>query len=346
MIRALVIDDSAFNRVTISRMLESSGDVQVVATAIDGQDGIRQALRHTPDVITLDLEMPGMDGFSFLRWLMSNKPTPVIAVSSKTSDRSVFKALELGAADFITKPGGNVSIRLEEIQADLLAKIRSVGQVHLSNLAGRARSDPPVPASMRATVGELAAIDLVVMGASTGGPPALQTILQTLPLLNIPVVVAQHMPQSFTRLFAERLDRLTRFIVAEAVGGQRLMPGHVYIAPGGMQTEVRTGAGGLVASVTPRSTDDLYAPSVNRLFSSASRACGDRVLAIVLTGMGDDGARGVSEVRERGGKTMAESEESAIIFGMPGEAIRTGAVDSVVPVAEIPAAILRLCEGC
>jgi two-component system chemotaxis response regulator CheB len=193
---------------------------------------------------------------------------------------------------------------------------------------------------------ESRAIDLVVIGASTGGPPALQRVFQETPLLEVPFVVAQHMPPTFTRLFAERIDKLSRYRVREAVHGEVLEPGTVHVAPGGQQTEIVETPEGLRISVGRARDGDLYAPSVNRLFSSASRACGKRLLAIVLTGMGDDGATGTREVRERGGRTIAEDRSSAIIFGMPGEAIRTGSVDEVLALEEIPTAIGRLCSGC
>src|SRR5436305_8276248 len=180
MIRALVIDDSAYNRVTISRMLESHGDIKVVATAFNGEDGIKQVMRHRPDVITLDLEMPIMDGFAFLRWLMHNLPTAVIAVSSRSSDRSVFKALELGALDFIAKPGGRVSPRLEEIQKDLVGKVTQVAELRMDNLRRRVAEEAvavaaPPPAPVEPSVD---GVEMVVIGCSTGGPPALQHIFQ------------------------------------------------------------------------------------------------------------------------------------------------------------------------
>src|SRR3954469_9847176 len=175
MIKALVIDDSAYNRVTLSRMLEASGDIKVVATAVDGEDGIKQVLKHKPDVITLDLEMPVLDGFAFLRWVMANRPTAVIAVSSKSSDRSVFKALELGAVDFIAKPGGRVSPRLDEIGKDLLAKVMQVAEVRIDNLKARVKQgEVPVEAAQPLGEGCIGGIDLVAIGSSTGGPPALQ----------------------------------------------------------------------------------------------------------------------------------------------------------------------------
>src|SRR5882724_7803588 len=201
-LRAVVIDDSAYNRVTISRMLESHPQIKVVATAVNGEDGIKQAMKHRPDVVTLDLEMPIMDGFAFLRWLMVNLPTAVIAVSSRSSDRSVFKALELGAVDFIAKPGGRVSPRLEEIQKDLTAKVLQVAELRMDNLRRRVAEEDvavaaPPPAPVEPSVD---GVEVVVIGCSTGGPPALQHIFQNLPMLPVPVVVAQHMPPTFTRL--------------------------------------------------------------------------------------------------------------------------------------------------
>jgi two-component system chemotaxis response regulator CheB len=343
-IRALVIDDSAYNRVTLTRMLEADPAITVVGTAVNGEDGIKQVMKHRPDVITLDLEMPIMDGFAFLRWLMANLPTPVIAVSSRASDRSVFKALELGALDFIAKPGGRVSPRLEEIQRDLVAKVQQIAQVRMENLSRRVQEEeqgageaPPVPEACPK------GIELVAIGCSTGGPPALQHLFQSMPRLPVPFVVAQHMPPTFTRLFAERVNKLTPFDVREGRDGELLEGGAVYIAPGGMQSEVRRVSEGLQLRVFSAASDDLYAPSVDRLLTTASDACRERLIAVIMTGMGDDGAQAMRLVHERGGRTIAESSESAIIFGMPSEAIKTGAVDEVLALGQIPAAIRRLC---
>ena len=345
-VRALVVDDSAYNRVTLTRMLESDPHVKVVATAVNGEDAIKQAMKQRPDVITLDLEMPIMDGFAFLRWLMVNLPTPVIAVSSRSSDRSVFKALELGAVDFIAKPGGRVSPRLEEIQRDLVAKVVQVADVRMENLRRRVnegeQAAPAGPAVAQPCAG---GFEAVVIGCSTGGPPALQHLFQSLPLLPLAFVVAQHMPPTFTRLFAERVNKLSAYNVREAADGDQLAPGNVYIAPGGMQTEVRRGGEVLQLRVRPAGLADLYAPSVDKLFRSASDACGGRLISVILTGMGDDGAEAMRHVHQNGGHTIAEAEETAIIFGMPGEAIRTGEVDDILPLPEIPAAIGRLCAG-
>ena len=211
MIKALVIDDSAYNRVTITRMLEAHPHIKVIGTAVDGEDGIKQVLRMRPDVITLDLEMPVMDGFAFLRWVMANPPTPVIAVSSQSSDRSVFKALELGALDFIAKPGGAFSARLDEIENDLVAKVLQIADLRIDNLARRAREEETKDEPSDRDCGRCqGGVELVVIGASTGGPPALQHLFESLPKLPIAFVVAQHMPPTFTRLFAERVNRLER----------------------------------------------------------------------------------------------------------------------------------------
>ena len=346
MIKALVIDDSAYNRVTITRMLEAHPQIKVIGTAVDGEDGIKQVLRLKPDVITLDLEMPLMDGFAFLRWVMANMPTSIIAVSSKSSDRSVFKALELGALDFIAKPGGRVSTKLNEIERDLIEKVLQVADVRLDNLARLAHEEAAEKDKTDLVMEKCTGgVELVAIGSSTGGPPALQFLFESLPKLPIACVVAQHMPPTFTRLFAERLNRLSVYEVKEAQDSEPVKPGTVYIAPGGQQTEVKRGAGGLYLRVAAPRADDLYAPSVDTLFRSASEACGDHLVAVVLTGMGDDGSRALPEVRARGGKTIAESSDTAIISGMPNAAVKSGAVIDVLPLHDIGAAIRRLCVG-
>jgi two-component system chemotaxis response regulator CheB len=343
-IKALVIDDSAYNRVTISRMLESHPQIKVIGSAVDGEDGIKQVLRMKPDVITLDLEMPVMDGFAFLRWLMANVPVPVIAISSKSSDRSVFKALELGALDFISKPGGRISTQLVDIENELIKKVMQIAEVRIENLARRASAEDGRSQAGEADMDRCAGgVELVVIGSSTGGPPALQRVFESLPLLPVAFVVAQHMPPTFTRLFAERVNKLSEYHVKEAEDGEPVVRGNVYIAPGGSQTQVRRVEGSLILRVLPPQAEDLYAPSVDILFRTASEACGEHLIAIVLTGMGDDGSRALPELRARGGKTIAESSESAIISGMPGAAVKTGAIAEVLHLEDIAPAIRRIC---
>ena len=344
MIKALVVDDSAYNRVTLTRMLESHPQIKVVGTAVDGEDGIKQVLRMRPDVVTLDLEMPGMDGFAFLRWVMANKPTPVIVVSSQADDRSVFKALELGALDFIAKPGGRVSVRLREIENDLSAKVLQVAEVRMENLARRAH-DVQTDQSQLVVEDEkcTGGIQLVAIGSSTGGPPALQHVFEKMAKLPVSFVVAQHMPATFTRLFAERVNRTSRYEVKEASDGESVLPGKAYIAPGGAQTEVKKGSSGLYLKVSPARAEDLYAPSVDMLFRSASEVCGHAMIAVILTGMGDDGSRALSDVKGRFGRVIAESSETAIISGMPAAAIKTGFVDHVLPLGDIADAVRKIC---
>ncbi len=344
MIKVLVIDDSAYNRVTLTRLLEVHPEIKVVGSAVNGEDGIKQLMRLQPDVVTLDLEMPVLDGFAFLRWVMANRPTAVIVVSSKASERNVFKALELGALDFVVKPGGRVSARLQEIGSDLVSKVLQVVELRIDNLQRRTSEDFHEESPLPETTSK-GGIDLVTIGASTGGPPALQHIFESLPKLPVPFVVAQHMPPTFTRLFAERVNHLSRYRVKEARDGERLEEGHVYIAPGGLLTSVERDGADLLLRVTSPASGDLYAPSVDLLFRTASDVCAERLLTVVLTGMGDDGAGAIRHVRDRGGRTIAESSETAIIFGMPGEAIKTGAVEHVLPLRQIPEAIRRLCSG-
>ncbi len=359
---ALVIDDSAYNRRTLSRLLEETGFVRVVATASDGEEGLRRALALRPDLVTLDLEMPRMDGFTFLRILMAQRPTPVIVISGQANDQNVFRALDCGAVDFLAKPTRYISDRLLDIREELLAKVRAVRELHLENLMKRAvrpgapARPRPVPAPLpplapgAAEAAEPAAVPepapasvrLVVVGASTGGPNAIQTILVGLgPRFPAPIVVAQHMPPGFTRTFAERLDRLSGLGVREGADGDRLEPGLVLIAPGGFNTRVVREGGDLVVRTEPQAPRQTYVPSVDVLFESAAAAVGPGLLGVLLTGMGNDGRRGMLRIKAAGGRTVAESEETAIVFGMPREAIAAGAVDRVLPLPAVASELLR-----
>jgi two-component system chemotaxis response regulator CheB len=335
MIRVLVADDSAFSRVTLSRMIEKDPDMKVIATAINGEEAIRLVIALQPDIMTLDLEMPGMDGFAVLRWLSINRPTPAIVVSSRNGQEDVFRALDLGAVDFVVKPQAHASPEYTRLETVLLDKIRAVSH-------SRPARPIPVgkPPARRAPVGSGRGI--VVIGTSTGGPAALTTLFSSLPKLAGPILVAQHMPAGFTGPFADRLSRIALFPVTEARDGEPLQGGRAYVAPGGSHLEVAGDPDSLHCRVLPRAPEDLYSPSVDRLFVSAANVVGPRAVAVVLTGMGSDGREGVRAIRNAGGRTLAESEESAVVFGMPREAAATGAVDEVRPLAEIPDAIVRL----
>ncbi len=352
---ALVIDDSAYNRRTLSRLLEETGFVQVVATASDGEEGLRRALAIGPDLVTVDLEMPKMDGFTFLRILMAQRPTPVIVISGQANDQNVFRALEFGAVDFLAKPTRFISDRLLDIKDELAAKVRAVRELTIENLKKRAVVNdargtveagnlrgPGVAPEARPVAPPRTRLEILAIGASTGGPTAIQSIVTGLdPRFPLPIVVAQHMPPGFTKTFAERLDRLSRLGVQEAQDGERLAPGRVLIAPGGSNAVIVRRGQGLAIRLEERSDAQAYVPSVDRLFESAASVAGAGALAVLLTGMGNDGRRGMLAIKRAGGQTVAESEETAIIFGMPREAIAAGAVDRVLPLPEVVPDLLR-----
>jgi two-component system, chemotaxis family, protein-glutamate methylesterase/glutaminase len=346
MIRVLVVDDSAFSRVTIARMIGRDPELTVVGTAVNGEEAIRLAVSRAPEVLTLDLEMPGLDGYSVLRWLAANRPIPAIVVSSRQGQNDVFKALELGAIDFVLKPQAHASTEYARLEATLPAKIRAAAASRRLAAGERWPSPGPrhaVEAGSRERATAIGATNgLLAIGASTGGPAALTAIFEALPPLDAAVVVAQHMPAGFTGLFAERLARVARMPVCEAHDGQRVQGGRAYIAPGGHHMEIAGEFPRLRARVFPRGDDDLYSPGVDRLFRSAAQAAGRAVLAVVLTGMGSDGRDGVVAVRRAGGRTLAESEESAVVFGMPREAALTGSIDEVHALSDLPASIVRL----
>ena len=339
-IRVLVIDDSAFSRQAITRMLEASPLVEVVGTARDGEEALRKIFELHPDVITLDLEMPGMDGFSLLRIVMSRRPTPVIVISGRGAEGDVWKALELGAVDFIAKPTPHATPLLASIERELIRKVHAVRELRMERVRDRIAG---LPAPLASEVpGSAHAPRAVALGASTGGPAALMEILGA--FAEPPpcaFLVAQHMPEGFTAGFAARLDRLTALAAREAQGGEEPEPGTVLVAPGGRHLELEVVGGRPLARVIAADASDKYAPSVDRLFESCAKAFGADLLAVVLTGMGDDGRRGVLAVKQSGGRVIAESDQSAVIPGMPQQAIRTGGVDQVLPLFEIAAAIRR-----
>jgi two-component system chemotaxis response regulator CheB len=341
-IRVLVIDDSAFSRRTITRILERSPLVEVVASARDGEEALRKTLELAPDLITLDLEMPRMDGFTLLRLVMSRCPTPVIVISGRKGEQDVFRALDFGAVDFIAKPSPRAGEELESIEQELLRKVHAIRQLRIEKVRARLDAEPAVRAARAPR--DARAPRLVVVGSSTGGPAALMQILGSfVEAPPVAIVVCQHMPQGFTRGFAERIDRLTPFAAREAADGDEPAPGTVLVAPGGAHLEFERRGARAVARVSPASPADKYAPAVDRVFASVAKHWGDGVLAIVLTGMGDDGREGVRAIKQAGGQVVAESEQTAVVFGMPQQAIRTGAVDAVLPLPEIAAVIEQGC---
>lgn len=340
-LRVVVIDDSAYNRRTIIRMLQEMPIVQVVGYAVNGEEGLKRVLDLRPDLITLDLEMPRMDGFTLLRILMASCPTPAIVISAKNEDERVFKALELGALDFIAKPTGIISEELLLIKEDLQAKVRNVLNLNLDSLK---RPDSSASTGEKGAISVMhdraaaemfsrSRFDLLAIGASTGGPPALQKLLSDFPRqLPFAVVISQHMPPGFTRAFADRLNRLLPFTVKEAKDCDELLPNQVLIAPGGHNMTFQKNKGSVVVRIVPPAPEDRFVPSVDTMFSSLARIYGARMLAVVLTGMGNDGSRGVRDVKAAGGVVLAEAEESSVVFGMPREAIATGVVSRIAPI--------------
>jgi two-component system chemotaxis response regulator CheB len=339
----MVVDDSPFNRKVISEMLETSDRIEVVAKAFDGEDAIRKILQFNPDVVTLDLEMPRMDGFAVLRWLMANRPLPVLVVSSRESNRSVFKALDLGAVDFVVKPSRTASPKLKELENELVNKVLSIPAVQFEKIRDRMARAPviPAPVSLPAAAGDHSA-ELVAIAASTGGPPAIQQIVTSLHHAMVsPILICQHMPPVFTHLFAERLSHIAGRVVKEASDGEAIFPSHIYVAPGGCQMRVFMLEGKRHISVSARGSDDKFAPSANILLESVSKSAGRYSLAVVLTGMGDDGKEGALAVHQGGGRVVVESEATAVIFGMPKEVIKAGAADHVAPLEEIAGFVNR-----
>ena len=340
-LRVLVVDDSAYNRRAIGEALAEIEGVEVVGKAANGNEALKSVAELSPDLITLDLEMPRMDGFTFLRLLMARTPTPVIVVSGYSDKENVFRALELGALDFIAKPARTVATDLTSIHQELAEKVEMVRQLTPASIDPARRGSllsggtlssafPILPdPSSRPPPRKMEPRWIVAVGASTGGPSALVELIGRFPLdASAAVIIAQHMPPRFTKTFAERLNRLGGIAVVEAPeGGTPLQAGHGYVCPGGRCIEIVRGDTGLrVEVVTPRN-DERFIPSVDRLFESVAVACGDRAIGVVLTGMGDDGAKGAGALKGAGGRVFAEAPETAVIYGMPGAAVRTGHVD-------------------
>jgi len=349
-VRVLVVDDSAYNRRTITKMLEDLPDVKVVGYACDGEEGLRKVFDLKPDLITLDLEMPRMDGFAFLRIVMQNRPTPVIVVSARTEDENVFKALDFGAVEFVAKPTARISTELLSIKEDLHRKVRAVVLTDMRKVLRHPLppQDRPTRSEGRSIGRPLAksgpGISQVVIGASTGGPPALQAILsQITEKVPLGIAISQHMPAGFTRAFAERLNKICALDVSEAQNGDVMEPGRVLIAPGGRNLTFFEDAGRFLAHVRDPVPAQRYVPGVDIMFESAARIFGSNLLAVVLTGMGNDGAKGIVSIKEAGGQALAEAEESSVVFGMPKEAIATGRVDKVLPLSLLSSEILKRC---
>jgi two-component system chemotaxis response regulator CheB len=341
-VKVLVVDDSALMRELLARILAADPEIEVIGAAADPFAAWERIKAQRPDVITLDVEMPRMDGITFLEKLMSHVPIPVVMVSSLTqrSCEATLRALEAGAVEIVAKPKLDVAHGLLEMADELIAKVKG---------AAGARVRPPrrAPALPTERTGGLVggAVQgthaVVAVGASTGGTEALRDYLGDLPANAPGVVVVQHMPESFTRAFADRLDRSCKIRVKEAADGDRVLPGRALIAPGGRHLRVSRSGAVYSVQVGSGAPVNRHRPSVDVLFESCARHVGRNAVGVIMTGMGADGARGLLAMRESGAHTLAQDEASCVVFGMPKEAIALGAAAEVVPLGGLAAATLR-----
>jgi len=348
--RVVVVDDSALVRSLLTEIINRQSDMQCVGAAADPLVAREMIRELNPDVITLDIEMPRMDGLDFLAKLMRLRPMPVVMVSTLTERGAevTLRALELGAVDFVSKPKIGVADGLKLLAADITAKIRvaATAKVHKSHEAVGSHGSAATPASSAAPVaalGRLSTEKIIFIGASTGGTEATKALLMGLPADAPAVMITQHMPPGFTRNYATRLDGLCRISVKEAADGERVLPGHAYIAPGGLHLSVERSGANYLARVSDGEPVNRHKPSVEVLFLSAARVVGPNALGVMLTGMGADGARAMKVLRDAGSYNLVQDEATCVVFGMPKEAIAAGAAHEVLPLGSIaPRLIERL----
>ncbi len=334
--RVVVVDDSALVRSLLAEIINRQGDMQCVGAAADPLVAREMIRDLNPDVITLDVEMPRMDGIDFLAKLMRLRPMPVVMVSTLTERGAevTLKALELGAIDFVAKPKIGVADGLKLLAEDITDKVRIAAKARVNRPQGAAAAGAP-KAARPAALGRLSTEKLIFIGASTGGTEATREVLVNLPADAPAVMITQHMPPGFTTSYAARLDGLCRIRVKEAEDGERVLPGHAYIAPGGLHLSVERSGANYVARVRDGDPVNRHKPSVEVLFLSAARVVGPNALGVMLTGMGADGARAMRQLRDAGSWNLAQDEASCVVFGMPKEAIAAGAVHEVLPVTAI-----------
>ncbi|NLY40586.1 MAG: chemotaxis response regulator protein-glutamate methylesterase [Desulfovibrionales bacterium] len=343
MIRVVVVDDSAFMRKAIGTMLENDPEITVVGTAKNGQEGLELVRQLDPDVVTLDIEMPVMDGLTTLRHIMMEMPRPVLMISSLTVEgaEATLKALDAGAVDFIPKKLSRVSLEIINIEKDLQAKVKAVAKRPRTARALRPRSAPPVVAPSWSTAARSSLRTVVAVGVSTGGPPAVQSILSQLPAdFPATILIAQHMPQAFTGAFAKRLNSLSPLDITEAQDGDPMAPGKVYVAPGGSHLRVRRDGMRYVVEVSAEPAESLYKPSANELIASVAEHLGPRAVGLMLTGMGSDGLEGSKKLKSAGGRILAQSDATCVVYGMPKAVVDAGLADQVVDLADIPSALM------
>ncbi|MCY0965529.1 protein-glutamate methylesterase/protein-glutamine glutaminase [Parathalassolituus penaei] len=358
MTRLLIVDDSALMRQLITHIFSTQDDFEI-HTARNGVEAVSKNRLVQPDVITLDINMPEMDGLDALALIMAERPVPVVMLSSLTRQGALatFEALNLGAVDFIAKPDGTISLSLGEVESELIAKVKAASRARLRkftdpNKQFRHHKLPdrsPPPATQEVSTTSLGGRQyssnnpLVLIGVSTGGPRTLEEILPQMPAnFPFPIVVAQHMPANFTRSLAERLNRYCQMEVLEANAEQPLLPGHIYIAAGNKDVVLANQNGGMVIKPVAESPDYTWHPSVERLAQSALQYCQPRrIMAVMLTGMGRDGSEAYTKLFNSGAETIAESEDTAVVFGMPDALIRAGGASHVLPANAIAERIVQ-----
>ena len=357
-IRVLVVDDSAFLRRNLPRILEMDPEIKVIGTAADGQEAVEMTKKLRPDVITLDVVMPGMDGLTALRHIMRQTPTPVIMVSSVTyeGERQTIEALSLGAIDFVTKPSGPISLDISKVRKELIQKVKMASGSSIkaaTSLAVTSEKFKRIIADLsdrsRAAGREVPDFkktrrskELVAIGTSTGGPSALQAVLGNLPA-NLPagIVIVQHIAKGFSRALAERLNSISALEIKVVSDHEQIRPGRGLLAPFGKHLTVNKDRGKMYAALGSQPADSLHIPSVDVLFSSVAKTCGPSACGVIMTGMGKDGAQGIKTIKDRGGTTIAQDEDSSVIFGMPKEAIEGGGIDIVAPLDKIAGEIVK-----
>ena len=347
-IRVVVVDDSALVRGLLAEIINRESDMQCVGAAADPLQAREMIRELNPDVITLDVEMPRMDGLEFLSRLMRLRPMPVVMVSTLTERGAevTLKALELGALDFVAKPRLGIADGIRQLGEDIADKIRAASKAQIR------RAPVPTPATAAAgaaaaatappvSLGRLSTEKLIFIGASTGGTEATREVLTHLPADTPAVLITQHMPPGFTTSYAARLNAASQMQVAEARDGERVLPGHVYLAPGGRHLSVERSGANYIARVVDGPTVNRHKPSVEVLFESAARVVGPNALGVMLTGMGADGAKAMRAMRDAGAWNVAQDEASCVVFGMPREAIAHGAVHEVLPLQQISGRLLE-----
>ena len=352
----MIVDDSAVVRQVVTQAIATDPGIEVVATAQDPLFAIEKMKTLWPDVLVVDIEMPRMDGLTFLKKIMAEHPTPVIICSSlaEKGAQVTMEALAAGAFTIITKPKMGVKDFLQDSANDIVTAIKSAARANMGAVRRAAGMTRPLPAAVAPRLSADAVLSshhtganmygttdrLIAIGPSTGGTQALEAVLTRLPGVCPGIVIVQHMPEKFTAMFAERLNSLCKLEVREAQNGDRVIPGRALIAPGGRHMMVRRSGAQYYVDVADGPLVNRHKPSVDVLFRSVAQVAGKNALGIIMTGMGDDGARGLKEMHDAGAQTVAEDESTCVVFGMPKEAIKLGGVDKVVPLDRIPQEIV------